>query len=234
MVEKFKYHSQSKQDFIVNKLLRNKKNGFFVDIGAHDGLNFSNTYFFEKELNWKGLCIEPVPNFFNKLVKCRNSICLNICVANTENRYSFVEVEGPASMLSGIIFSMQDEHFLRIKTAIDNFGGSYKVYEIKARLISNILDEYKIKNIDYLSLDVEGLELEILKSIKFNEINISILTVENDKRSKFIENFLRENGFISLCFTGPDEIFVNKNHIKFNFVYLFYYIKGYIQRKFLI
>ena len=58
----FQYYSQFKQDQFLNEVLfNNKKNGFFIDIGAHDGVTISNTLFFEKQNDWKGICIEPNP-----------------------------------------------------------------------------------------------------------------------------------------------------------------------------
>lgn len=70
-----KYYSQCGQDEYLNrKIFKNRKNGLFLDIGANDCISFSNTYFFEKELNWKGICIESLPEVFKELEKNRVSI----------------------------------------------------------------------------------------------------------------------------------------------------------------
>ena len=66
------YYSQSQQDKIVDILFSKKMNGFFVDIGAHNGVNFSNSLFFETYRDWKGVCIEPIPEVFEQLQKNRN------------------------------------------------------------------------------------------------------------------------------------------------------------------
>ena len=64
----FQYYSQFKQDQFLNEVLfNNKKNGFFIDIGAHDRVTISNTLFFEKHNEWKGICIEPNPKGFATL-----------------------------------------------------------------------------------------------------------------------------------------------------------------------
>jgi len=72
------YVSQSKQDLFIDKYIFNhKRNGTFLDIGAYDGLEFSKTYYFEKELDWNGICVKPLPHIYNKLIKNRNCVCVN-------------------------------------------------------------------------------------------------------------------------------------------------------------
>ena len=72
-----KQYSQYGQDILLNNLI-NKQNGFFIDIGAHDGICFSNSYLFETELEWNGICIEPLPNIFKKLEKNRKCILADV------------------------------------------------------------------------------------------------------------------------------------------------------------
>ena len=68
------YKSQHKQDEFVVNYFKGKKNGVFVDIGAHDGITLSNTYVLEKELGWTGICVEPMDHEYKKLTECRNCI----------------------------------------------------------------------------------------------------------------------------------------------------------------
>ena len=71
-------YSQLNQDVDVIQFYKNKENGYFIEIGANDGINLSNTYLLEKNYNWKGICVEPIPDIFNKLKNNRpNSICVN-------------------------------------------------------------------------------------------------------------------------------------------------------------
>jgi len=83
------YHSQYKQDEILNEgLFKNKQNGIFVDIGVSDVITRSNSYFFEKNLNWTGMCIEPNPNSYKKLIQNRKCICVQGCAWNkTEKKH---------------------------------------------------------------------------------------------------------------------------------------------------
>jgi len=76
-------HSQLGQDVEVVQFYNDKENGFFIEIGASDGIELSNTYLLETKYNWKGICCEPIPSRFEKLVVNRpNSICMNEAVYN--------------------------------------------------------------------------------------------------------------------------------------------------------
>src|SRR5262245_35267462 len=73
--------SQAGQDaWVINEVFGRKKNGFFVDIGATDGIDINNTYMLEKRHGWTGICIEPDPEFFRALRRNRSCICVNACL----------------------------------------------------------------------------------------------------------------------------------------------------------
>jgi hypothetical protein len=76
-------HSQLGQDLAVLKAFKDKTNGFFIEIGASDGMELSNTYLLETKYNWKGICVEPIPRRFELLCKNRpNSWCSDRAVFN--------------------------------------------------------------------------------------------------------------------------------------------------------
>lgn len=80
-------HSQLSQDLEVLKFYNEKKNGFFIEIGANDGNILSNTYLLEKSYNWKGICVEPIPDKFKLLCENRpNSLCYDYAVYNKSNK----------------------------------------------------------------------------------------------------------------------------------------------------
>ena len=109
------YYAQFDQDKILNEgLFRNKKNGVFVDIGAYDGICGSNTYFFEKHLNWTGMCIEPSPDAFEKLEKNRQSKCIRGCAWNKNEKKKFNNIKGFTDQLSGLIDCYSTEHQNRV------------------------------------------------------------------------------------------------------------------------
>ncbi len=203
------YYSQYGQDELINKqFIKNKKNGFFVDIGAHDGFTYSNTYFFEKELNWRGICFEPLSKPFQELLKFRhNSICLNACVSSMNGELEFIEAEGYSEMLSGIVSTYHPLHLARLKREITQYGGNYRIIKIPSMRFNDIMVTYKINKINFLSIDTEGSELEILKSIDFNAITIDIIAVENNYQVKEIRLLLESKGYRFVVHQG-DEIYV--------------------------
>jgi len=205
------YTSQVGQDKFLNEnVFKNKKNGIFVDIGAYDGISHSNSYYFEKNLNWSGICIEPLPNKFKELVSCRNCKCINACVSKDEGNVKFFEVNGAPAMLSGIVRNYDPRHLERLNREIERDGGSCNVVEVSSMNINNILRQNNLTKIDYLSLDTEGSELEILKSIDFDSFYINAISVENNYSDPNFKIFLESKGFNYLTTLGnQDEIYVN-------------------------
>ena len=86
-----KYYSQAGQDIWVAKKFEYKKNGYFLEVGAYDGIQTSNTYFLEKELGWSGICIEANPSVFNSLALNRKSLNLNVAVSNYQGVGMFLD-----------------------------------------------------------------------------------------------------------------------------------------------
>ena len=163
------YKSQYNQDKILNeKYFNNKKNGVFLDIGAHDGIDLSNTYFFEKNLEWSGICFEPVPTVFNSLSQNRNCTLVNGCAWYEDTKKTFRVVKGYSEMLSGILDSYNPLHLNRINNECETYGSTYEDIEVDCYDINKILIQNNLKKIDFISIDTEGSELEILKRIDFD------------------------------------------------------------------
>jgi len=206
------YHSQYGQDeFLDKKVFNEKRNGVFVDIGAHDGVLLSNTFFFEKFRDWKGICIEPVPATFRKLSENRNSININGCITNVRGSFRFLEISGYAEMLSGMLDNYDEKHLARIDREISTYGGSKRVIDVPGYNINELLLTHGIKNIDYCSIDTEGNEFEILKTIHFNEIRIEVFTIENNYGKSDIRDFMEGNGYRMIRKLSCDEVYQLNN-----------------------
>jgi FkbM family methyltransferase len=205
--KRMKYYSQYYQDFFIDFLFKKKSNGIFVDIGAHNGISISNSYFFEQQRDWKGVCIEPNPVVFQKLQANRNVFVYNCCIAALERTVIFRKVSGAPEMLSGILEFFDNKHIERINREIAQRGGSYEDIEIKCRNINNIMHDCNFYNIDYCSIDTEGAELEIVKSIDLDIYNITAFSIEGD--NKEVINYLRSKGYV--CITSIcDNLFIKK------------------------
>ena len=86
-----RFYSQAGQDEWISSLFEFKREGYFLDIGAHNGIDINNTYFLEKELGWTGICIEADPVIFSSLASNRKCTCVNIAVSDQEGEISFLQ-----------------------------------------------------------------------------------------------------------------------------------------------
>ena len=189
---KFYSHSKSqlRQDLFVLSRLGFKKNGYFVEFGATNGIELSNTHLMEKEFNWTGILAEPARCWHKDLNKNRNCIIETDCVWKRSNlKLGFNEVA--AAELSTIKnYCDTDFH----KTA--RMEG--KIYEVNTISLNDLLKKYNApKQIDYLSIDTEGSEYDILSHFDFSQYNFQIITCEHNytpMREK-IYSLLTQNGY---------------------------------------
>ena len=205
------YYSQIQQDRVLQeKFFFRQEIGFFVDVGAEEGVLGSNSLFFE-EKGWKGICIEPHPDSFAKLQAVRKCTCLPIAASSSKGRTKFTKINGPLQVLSGITNKYDERHHERIQREIEKSGGSKEEIEVETETLETIFAQQGVKEVHYLSIDVEGGELEVLKGINFDEVMIHIIDIENNYPDKFSEvrKFLFKKGFSKSFSILFDEIFIN-------------------------
>jgi FkbM family methyltransferase len=175
----------------IHELFNFKTDGFFVDIGAHNGLSLSNTKFLE-DIGWDGICIEPHPNVFKQLIENRKCEKVNCALWNEDTKVNFLSLSGYTEMLSGIQESYDSRHHNRIMNELASYGGSSEIIEIDAKKFESVVSR---KQIDFLSIDTEGSELQILERINFNEYDIKVICIENNFFEEKFNDFFRERGY---------------------------------------
>ena len=186
--------SQLGQDLFVLNELNFKQNGYFVEFGATNGIDLSNTYLMENRFNWKGILAEPAKIWHQQLQKNRKVYINTDCVwKDSKSKLLFNEVgyKNQNSELSTIdIFSRSDSHEDERKHG--------KKYEVNTISLNDLLKKYNAPiEIDYLSIDTEGSEFEILKKFDFNFYKVKVITCEHNyttTREKIFE-LLTKNGF---------------------------------------
>ena len=162
------------------ELFNYKKDGFFIELGANDGISQSNTAMFEFYFNWKGILIEPSIIGFNKCQYYRkNSVCLNYACVSNNYTSKYIMGDFKDNNLQG---SIDGKQLLRKKNI------QRELIKVKTITLEKILDLYldKNKKIDLLSLDTEGYELNILKGLNLNKYRPYYILVE-------ITNITNEN-----------------------------------------
>jgi len=158
-----KYYSQFGEDIILYPILKDVEDGFFVDIGAHNGETDSNTLLFEYE-GWDGICVEPHSKYAERLKLNRNCTCIK-AVVWSENLPSIdfhQTVQGGESRVGG--------------------GGPRRVSKIThppAFTLNSILEKHNVTHIDLLSIDVEGHENHVLAGFTIENYSPRIAIVEN-------------------------------------------------------
>jgi len=199
-------HSQYGQDVVAMELLGNPESGTFIDIGANDGVTYSNSLLFEQR-GWTGVCVEPHPVIFSELQEQRKCHLLNACVAAKDEIVDFLVVDGPGNMLSGIAKFCDERHMAQIERNIEQKGGGKRMIEIEALSPETMLARFDIKAIDYLSIDTEGCEMQILKTFDFDQIPVKLISVENNTRTPAIFRYLATIGFSLVKCVGSDEFY---------------------------
>ena len=203
------FFSQFGQDkFILDNFFKNLKNGFFVEIGAYDGINGSNCFHFEKFLGWNGIAIEPSINQFEKLKNNRSCQCVNKAISDKKEKVEFVDVTDGLKMMSGLNKNFYQKTLEIIK---NDKRSKTKIYNVETATFKEIIKDNK--NIDYLSIDIEGGELSLLETIDFDFYNIKILSLENNTPNVVKYNQLLERkNFKFFDYIGVDEIYFNKKY----------------------
>jgi FkbM family methyltransferase len=145
-------------------------------MSGEDGVLFSNTFTFERDRGWSGVCIEANPKVFPALAANRSARCLNVAVSS--GMRPFVQVEAPDEMLSGLLEEMDPRHLERIHREIEETSGSSTVIQVPTMPLSKILGDLHLTEVHYLSVDTEGNKANVLASVDFNPVMIHVITVE--------------------------------------------------------
>lgn len=185
--------SQLGQDLWVLEKTNYKRGGFFVEFGATDGVALNNTWLLEKEFGWKGICAEPNPKLFKALKRNRNCFVSDACIgATTGEEVDFIL----ADVFGGIAkYAASDMH-----APTRQAYAAVKENVLKLRTVS--LHDFLVqcdapRKIDYMSIDTEGSELDILKAFPFDEWDIALLTIEHNfsPSREEIRAILSKNGY---------------------------------------
>ena len=182
--------SQLGQELMVMFFLAGKRDGFFVEIGAGDGLAMSNTYLLEKRFGWKGILAEPNPAFHAPIQAKRVAALEKKAVYSADAQVMrFVVVEGVGEFSTLEPFAGGDEHDRSRRTVID----------VGCTTIGGLLENHGAPHaIDYISIDTEGSEYEILKRHNFEQYDVSIFSIEHNfvpAKGVLIDELLSRQGY---------------------------------------
>jgi FkbM family methyltransferase len=163
-------------------------NGFFIEVGANNGFNQSNTYYLEKFRNWKGLLIEGIPELYQEcLIERPQSEVVNCALVSEDFDQPYVTMtySGLMSLVNGAFKNSKQEQIHIQKGAMTQGHLSCYEIEVSARTLTSILDEYGVEEIDFFSVDVEGFELYVLQGGEnYIKKSYPVLVVEQESRAE--------------------------------------------------
>lgn len=184
--------SQLGQDLWVLEKTNYKRGGYFVEVGASDGVLLSNTWLLEKGFDWQGICVEANPNFYEKLKKNRACTVSNQFIGRVTGEdieFILADVYGGDRRFAG-----NDSHEQK-RAAYAALGN---VMHMKAISLHDFLLQHAApRTIDYMSIDTEGSEYHLLSTFPFEEWDIRLLTIEHNfaPQREHIVELLSRNGY---------------------------------------
>lgn len=186
------FYSQFNEDKILSEIFSSQVSGLCMEVGANDGVHGSTTLFFEKK-GWECILVEPNPMLADELRKVRSGRVFE-CAASSRTGSAILQMaegEGLAHAVSTIEDSDEANNTLR------KHGAVVRPVEVATKRLDDILEEAGAKHIDFMSIDVEGHELEALKGFTLDRWRPTIMILEDngDLRDHSVRDYLVARGY---------------------------------------
>lgn len=181
--------------------------GTCVEVGAYDGSSGSNTLHFELN-GWKCLCIEPIPEQYEKCRAIRRNV-VNCCISDVEKDSVVFHIFnlGDNNNESAISSLEPDSRLIQSHSHLIK---GIKSINVRCRTLTSVLDEANFPTqIDFISVDTENTELDVLKGFDFSKYTVKYFVIENNYDEPFCENYLKQFGFEKIHRTGVNDFFRN-------------------------
>jgi FkbM family methyltransferase len=204
VADRLTYYSQDGEDRILVEIFADKKHGVCLEVGANDGITFSNSLAFEK-LGWHCILVEPNPQLC-ELIERRRKAHLVRCAASdrngtatlhfTEDRNLYATLERSASLLP----------------RIDSDSARINRVEVPCRTLDDILEECGVDSLDFVSIDVEGHEMEVLKGFSVARWKPKLLLIEDNSlfADESVARYLGTSSYRRFKRTGCNDWYANK------------------------
>ena len=206
-----KSYSQEGEDMILNRIFENQRTGFFIDVGAHHPKRFSNTYFFYKK-GWKGINIDAMPGSMRAFEKYRpRDINIEKPISSKKQVLTYYAFNEPA--LNGF-----SKEISKSRDGLNNYKIEF-TKDIETTTLNDILDlKLPLKqSIDFLSIDVEGLDFDVIKSIDLKKYKPKVILIEilgytfSEIQNTEIHKYLAAENYFVDAKTVNTVIFKSKN-----------------------
>ena len=207
-----KQYSQWGEDLFIDNFFKNKNNGIYLDIGCFHPYMYSNTCLLHKR-GWSGVNVDinqTSIDLFNIIRPNDTNICAAVSKEKKDLKVYFDDPFSPINTVDKKFYENLEKSFFKNK----------KIFTIQSKTIQEIFDISKIKDeIDFINIDAEGLDFEILQQINFSKYKVNLLSIEThnvdgSKTENFesIKNLLAKNGYLIFKRVGPTTLFNLKEH----------------------
>tara|TARA_R100000152_G_C6760111_1_gene184123 strand:- start:775 stop:1461 length:687 start_codon:yes stop_codon:yes gene_type:complete len=196
-----KYYGQWETDKFIEEYFPNKPKGLCIEVGAADGIKGSNTKYFE-DLGWDVLCIEPNVRFADSLNEHRKLVrYYAVGNGNDKDQQTLTIFDvGEKNIMSSLSSLKPDQ---RLVEAHEHIINGVDFIDVPVRTLPFILENtvedtpfHQATKIDFISIDTEGTELDVLHGFDFESYNVELFVVENNYSDPEIEDFMKEKGYI--------------------------------------
>ena len=196
-----KFYSQSGEDQILFEIFKDKQQGLCIEVGGFNGIDASNTYFFEK-IGWRCIVIEPIPELCQEIQKNRNCRVFN-CAAGNFNGTTKFQINEQDPIVSAIAYN-------NVQLSYQQYlGQTLREIDVKMEKLDNLLkaENVKEKEIDFISIDVEGQELNVLQGFSLQKYSPRILIIEDNLKmtDNQVCQYLSKFGYVRFKRTGVND-----------------------------
>ena len=208
------YYSQYGEENVINAYFNNRSEGLCIDVGAADGIRYSNSRYLIESLGWSATLVEPHPTYYINLQKLYNN--------NDKIKLLNYAVYAKAGTMPFYLYG-HDEH-AQVSTLSDSFKEKVCVahgdkYEEEPEIVNvvtleSILATETRRPVDFLSIDCEGVDMEVLMSNNWEKYRPSLVCVEHSMPKHELDDYAQSISYSLLCRTAGNSFFIKKENRK--------------------
>ena len=217
------FYSQFGEDEILASIFNELQKGLCIEVGANDGVNDSTTMYFEN-IGWDCILVEPNPDLCQLIRESRKSRLIEAAVSDRPGEVTLYVAEG-ADRAHGVSTINGDQESL---SKIESYGFSYREVRVKTTTLDDILNrEIKEREINFISIDVEGHEIEVLKGFSIAKWSPTVVLLEDNSNfeNPAVRNYMKQSGYVVFMRTGVNDWYAhasNRALVNFKNTYLYH------------
>jgi FkbM family methyltransferase len=203
------FHAQFGEDRILSKIFSTRSTGVCVEVGANDGINDSMTLYFER-MGWTCVLVEPNPSLCEAIRRDRRALLFE-CAASATSGATILNVAEGADRAHGVS-SIGDSTVARER--IERYGFTSRPIEVATRRLDDILEDAGVQApLDFVTIDVEGHELDVLRGFSLALWRPSVVILEDNSQflDRRVRHHMRESGYLPIRRTGVNDWYAHRD-----------------------